>query len=99
MMLSSLLLISLVVVGLYLLGRLIAPKRKKIKYKDEPFAAGIDLPIIRQKYESGIVLFALLFLVFDILAFMFVISEGVFYPVLYLAIVLLGIVLVGSSVV
>ena len=99
MMLSSLLLISLVVVGLYLLGYLIAPKRKKVKYKEDPYAAGIDLPIIRQKYESKIVLFALLFLVFDILAFMFVISEGIFYPVLYLAIVLLGMILVGSSVV
>jgi len=99
MMLQSLLSISFVVLGLYLLGYLIAPKRKRVERKEEPYAAGMDLPIIRQKYESKIILFALLFLVFDMLAFMFVISEGVFYPVLYLIIVLLGMILVGKSVV
>ena len=98
MMFQSLLLILLVVIGLYFLGYLIAPKRKRVKYKEEPYAAGMDLPIIRQKYESKIVLFALLFLVFDIMAFMFVISEGVLYPILYLIIVLLGMILVGNSV-
>ena len=98
-MFKSLLLISLFVIGLYLLGYFIAPKRKKVKYKEDPFAAGMDLPIIRQKYGSKIVFFALLFLVFDILAFMFVFSEGVFYPALYSFIILLGMILVVSNVV
>ena len=74
-------------------------KRKKVKHKEEPYAAGISLPIIRQKYESKIALFALVFLVFDILAFMIVISKGIFYPVLYLSLVLLGMILVRISVV
>ena len=99
MILQSLLLISLVVVGLYLLGYLMGHERKRVKYKEEPYAAGMILPIIRQRYESKLIFFALLFLVFDILAFMIAISEGVFYPVLYLSMVLLGMILVGSSVV
>lgn len=97
-MLGALLLVSSVVILLYLLGNFIAPRKKRVRYKEEPYSAGVELPIIRQRYESNIALFALFFLIFDILAFIIIISEGVFYPVLYIVIVLLGMVLVRRNV-
>lgn len=96
-MLQSFLLVSAAVTVLYLLGCSMGHKPKKAKYKEEPYAAGMDLPIIRQMYESKVAHFALVFLIFDILAFMFVISKGTLYPVLYMVIVLLGIMLVAKN--
>jgi NADH:ubiquinone oxidoreductase subunit 3 (subunit A) len=94
-----LLLITSVVLALYTIGHAVGARGIARRQKYLPYAAGISLPIIRQRYESRLLLFCLLFMVFDILAFMLVLSKGLVYPALYLLLILLGLVLVRKSVV
>lgn len=96
MIIPVLLTISFVVVLIYLFSELFAHKKEKNEWKEKPFAAGIDLPTIKQIYESKVASYALLFLVFDILAFMLVFSRGVFYPLLYISIVLMGLIMIRN---
>jgi NADH:ubiquinone oxidoreductase subunit 3 (subunit A) len=95
MMFMALLIVGMTALMLYLLGALVAHKPRPVRAKREPYAAGIRLPIIRQRYESALTFFIFVFLILDVVAFLLYISRGGPYPIAYFVIVMLGLLWVG----
>lgn len=80
----------------YLVGRIVGAKGKESTEKVAPYACGEDLPARRLQVDvERFLVYAVYFLIFDILAFILATSlttPGIF-PVLYAAIVLMAVVI------
>jgi NADH:ubiquinone oxidoreductase subunit 3 (subunit A) len=86
-------------VVLYLIGSIIAPKVKKTAEKLAPYACGEDLPAEKlQVNVEEFFVYATYFLIFDVAAFMLATSLGKpgFFPVLFIAIILVASVVLFS---
>ena len=84
----------LVGVGIYLIGRAVAAKGKKTAGKVAPYACGEDLP--PGQFQMGVeefLIYAVYFLIFDILTFTLATSMGNpgYFPVVYATVVLMAV--------
>lgn len=78
---------------LYIIGSIIAPKVKKTTEKLAPYACGEDLPAEKlQVNAEEFFIYAIYFLIFDVVAFMLATSLGKpgFFPILFIAIILVS---------
>ena len=82
----------IIIILVYLVSRIVAPKPRKSKDRDAPYACGEYLPPIRPRLTINFFWYVVIFLIFDVIDFLLALSYGVHYtlPLLYVSIVLLS---------
>ena len=85
----------IVLLLVYLYSGKIAPKPRKSKDRDAPYACGEDFPPARPGITINFFWYIVIFLVFDVIDFILALSYGInhLYPIMYLSIVILALII------
>jgi len=88
----------LVILLIYIVSSFIAPKGRKSKERDMPYACGEDFPPLRPQITINLFWFATAFLVFDIVDFLIALAYGLgsnllLLPMIYLFLIVIALII------